>query len=165
VEGQENGQFDELIINGDMVAGDLLKIIVPTGTIVNGSLKIIHTTGAFTGEFTRVEMPVNYTLQYLPDGVMITSDGTVNVDDQTAEVYGIKVTPTLVQSDFVVQTEKSLPVGSDIQLYNMFGELVLTTATTSAGPQKIDVNHLPNGMYVVKINNIPSWSAKIMIVH
>jgi hypothetical protein len=47
----------------------------------------------------------------------------------------------------------------------MFGELVLTTATTSAGPQKIDVNHLANGMYVVKINNIPSWSAKIMIVH
>lgn len=165
VEGQENGQFDELIINGDMVAGDLLKIIVPTATIVNGSLKIIHTTGTFTGEFTRVEMPVNYTLQYLPDGVMITSNGTVNVDDETAAEYGIKVTPTLVQSDFVVQTEKSLPVGSDIQLYNMFGELVFTTATTSSGPQKIDVNHLANGMYIVKIQNLPSWNTKIMIVH
>lgn len=165
VEGQENGQFDELIINGDMVAGDLLKIIVPNGTIVNGSLKIIHTTGTFTGQYTRVEMPVNYTLQYLPDGVMITSDGTVNVDDQAAAEYGIKVTPTLVQSDFVVQTEKSLPVGSDIQLYNMFGELVFTTATTSSGPQKIDVNHLANGMYIVKIQNLPSWNTKIMIVH
>jgi hypothetical protein len=165
VEGQEAGQFDELIINGDMLAGDLLKIIVPNGTIVNGSLKIIQTTGTFTGQYTKVEMPANYTLEYLPDGVMITSDGTVNVDDQTAEVYGIKVTPTLVQSDFVIHAEKSLPVGSDIQLYNMFGELVLTTAGSTIKDQKIDVNHLSNGMYVVKVNNIPSWNAKIMIVH
>ncbi|HMR88956.1 MAG TPA: T9SS type A sorting domain-containing protein [Saprospiraceae bacterium] len=166
VEGQEEGRFDELIVNGDMKAGDLLKVIVPTGTIVNGSLKIIHTTGNFTGQFTKVEMPSNFALEYLTDGVILSSNGTVGTSDQDAFNYGISVNPTLVHTDVNLTSSKLLPNASQIQLYDMQGVLVLSQIC-----HKDQQNHnlnlltIPNGVYVVKINTLPSWNAKIVVVH
>ncbi len=166
VEGQEEGQFDELIVNGDMKAGDLLKVIVPTGTIVNGSLKIIHTTGNFTGQFAEVDMPANFTLEYLSDGVLLSSNGTVGVSDQDAINYGISVSPTLVRTDVNLTSSQLLPNASQIQLYDMQGVLVLAqNCPKDQQNHQVNVLSVSNGVYIVKINTLPSWNAKIVVAH
>ncbi len=166
VEGQEEGQFDELIVNGDMKAGELLKVIVPTGTIVNGGLKIIHTTGNFTGQFAEVDIPANFTLEYLSDGVLLSSNGTVGVSDQDTNNYGISVSPTLVRTDVNLTSSQLLPNDSQIQMYNMQGVLVLTqNCPKDQQNHQVNLLSVPNGMYIVKINTLPSWNAKIVVAH
>lgn len=165
VEGQEEGRFDELIVNGDMKAGDLLKVIVPNGATVNGSLKIIHTTGNFTGQFAQVEIPANFALEYLSDGVLLTSNGTVGVSDQNTDNYGIAVSPTVVNSDLIMTSDRPFPVGSKIQLYDMQGVLALTQDCQKDQQQhQVSIIEIPNGVYIIKINTLPTWQKKVVVV-
>lgn len=166
VDGKEEGSYDELIVNGDMKAGDLLKVIVPNGVIVNGSLKIIHTTGSFTGQFAKVEMPANFTLEYLADGVLLSSNGTVGVSDQDNYNFGVSVSPTLVSSEINLTSVQPLPNDSQILFYDMQGELVLTQKCQKNQQQhQINTLPIPNGVYFVKINTLPYWNTKIVVVH
>lgn len=139
---------------------------MPTGTIVNGGLKIIHTTGNFTGQFAEVDIPANFTLEYLSDGVLLSSNGTVGVSDQDTNNYGISVSPTLVRTDVNLTSSQLLPNDSQIQMYNMQGVLVLTqNCPKDQQNHQVNLLSVPNGMYIVKINTLPSWNAKIVVAH
>jgi len=164
VEGQRTGEFDELVINGDLTAGDWLKVIVPNGTVVNGSLKIIHTTGNFTGQFAKVDMPANFTLEYVKDGVLLSSNGTVSVSDTYTDSYGLALRPTVVQDNIILTADQPLPQGSSILVYDMQGMLVMTQDCQKAQQHQVNVFHIPNGVYVFKINTLPSWKQKVVVV-
>lgn len=166
VDGQEVGEFDELIVNGDMKAGNLLKVIVPNSTVINESLKIIHTTGTFTGKFAQVEMPNKYTLIYVSDGVLLSSNETVDVIDQNVDTGTISISPTVTQSYIELHTDQILPYDSNVSLFNVQGEQVLTQSWPNNEPVlQMFVDHLSNGVYIIKINTLSSWTGKIVVVH
>lgn len=159
VEGDQFGQFDQLVVNGNMTAGGILNVIVANGTAVNGSIKIIQTTGTFTGTFSQVNMPPNYTIQYQTDGVTLTSDGSVNtltLDNQSA----ITINPTLATNEVRLDF-KALNVQATgmIEIYNIEGQLV-RQLNPNSHIAIIPVSDLPSGMYVIRMNQLPNWRGR-----
>jgi hypothetical protein len=54
VTGSNTGQYDQLLVNGNMTAGAMLNVVVPQGSSLSGSIKVIQTTGTFSGTFAQV---------------------------------------------------------------------------------------------------------------
>jgi hypothetical protein len=159
VEGDQTGEFDQLLVNGNMTAGGILNVIVANGTAVNGSIKIIQTTGTFTGTFSQVNMPSNYTIQYQTDGVTLTSDGSVNtltLDNQSA----ISINPTLATEEVRLDlTAIDLTAVGMIEIYSMDGQLVRQVNPTSE-MAIIPISDLLPGIYVIRMNQLPNWRGR-----
>lgn len=159
VEGDQTGEFDQLLVNGNMTAGGILNVIVANGTAVNGSIKIIQTTGTFTGTFSQVNMPSNYTIQYQTDGVTLTSDGSVNtltLDNQLA----ISINPTLATEEVRLDlTAIDLTAVGMIEIYSMDGQLVRQVNPTSE-MAIIPISDLLPGIYVIRMNQLPNWRGR-----
>jgi hypothetical protein len=159
VEGDQFGQFDQLIVNGDMTAGGVLNVIVANGTAVNGSIKIIQTTGTFTGTFSQVNMPPNYTIQYQTDGVTLTSDGSVNtltLDNQST----ITINPTLATNEVRLDFKAvNVQAAGMIEIYSIEGQLV-RQINPSSNMAIIPVSDLPSGTYVIRMNQLPNWRGR-----
>jgi hypothetical protein len=159
VEGDQLGQFDQLVVNGNMTAGGILNVIVANGTAVNGSIKIIQTTGTFTGTFSQVNMPPNYTIQYQTDGVTLTSDGSVNtltLDNQST----ITINPTLATNEVRLDFKAvNVQAAGMIEIYSIEGQLV-RQINPSSNMAIIPVSDLPSGTYVIRMNQLPNWRGR-----
>jgi hypothetical protein len=164
VTGGNTGAYDQLLVNGNMSAGGLLDIIVPPGASLNGSIKIIQTSGAFTGTFSQVNMPSNFSIQYLSDGVLLTSDGTVGTDQISKE--GLQVAPTLADTRVVLSSNQMLSEDAQLELYHLSGQLVRRVIwNQGALQQEISVENLPNGTYFLRMNQLPTWTQRIVVQH
>jgi hypothetical protein len=130
---------------------------VPQGASLNGSIKVIQTTGAFTGTFSQVNMPPNFTLQYLADGVLLTSDGTVNttiINDQAA----VSLSPTVASTRIFITTQSTVSADAILEIYNMQGQLVRRANWNMGNDQmELDIAALPNSWYVAKLSAFPGW--------
>jgi hypothetical protein len=157
VTGNNTGEYDQLIVNGNMQAGAVLNVLVPQGASLNGSIKVIQTTGAFTGTFSQVNMPPNFTLQYLADGVLLTSDGTVNttiINDQAA----VSLSPTVSSARVLVKAQSMVSKDASLEVYNMQGQLVQRVTWGMGNDQmELDITTLSGGLYVVKLSAFPTW--------
>jgi hypothetical protein len=52
--------------------------------------------------------------------------------------------------------------GSEIQIFNMLGECVMTVGAQLAVPlQRIDISHLPTGVYYIRVGNSTKMFVKI----
>ncbi len=157
VTGNNTGEYDQLIVNGNMQAGAVLNVLVPQGASLNGSIKVIQTTGAFTGTFSQVNMPPNFTLQYLADGVLLTSDGTVNtttIKDQAA----VSLSPTVSSARVLVKAQSMVSKDATLEVYNMQGQLVQRVTWGMGNDQmELDITTLSGGLYVVKLSAFPTW--------
>jgi len=157
VTGNNTGEYDQLIVNGNMQAGAVLNVLVPQGASLNGSIKVIQSTGAFTGTFSQVNMPPNFTLQYLADGVLLTSDGTVNttiINDQAA----VSLSPTVSSARVLVNAQSMVSKDATLEVYNMQGQLVQRVTWGMGNDQmELDIAALSGGLYVVKLSAFPAW--------
>lgn len=162
VTGGNTGEYDKLLVNGNMSAGAVLNIVVPDGVSLNGSIKVIETTGAFSGTFSQVNMPPNFSLEYLADGVLLVSNGTVGVAD-IAEQMPVLIRPSLATTYVNVVTQGASLVDATLDLYNMHGQLVQSVRWMGGNDQQeLDVANLPNGMYFLKLSAFPNWKGKFV---
>ena len=165
VEGNNSGEYDQLLVNGNMSAGAVLNILVPDGISLNGSIKVIQTTGSFTGTFAQVNMPPNFSLEYLADGVLLTSDGSVDVadlDQQTA----VLIRPSLATTRVVIVAQAVVLEDARLELFNMHGQLVRSVNWREGNDQhELQIADLPNGMYTLKLSAFPSWKGKFVKQH
>jgi len=53
---------------------------------------------------------------------------------------------------------------TSIQLYNTLGQLVISIVNPKTSDNRLEINNIPNGMYIVKIQNDTSYSTKRLIV-
>jgi hypothetical protein len=162
VTGGNTGEYDELLVSGNMSAGAVLNVVVPDGTSLNGSIKVIETTGSFTSTFSQVNMPPNFSLEYLPDGVLLVSNGTVgiaDIDEQTA----LLVSPSLATTHVNVVAQGAPQQDATLEVYNMHGQLVQSIRWMAGNDQQtLDVANLPSGMYIVKLSIFPNWKGKFV---
>lgn len=162
IEGDGESQYDQLIVNGDMTAGKTLRLIVPDGTTVNGDLKIIQTSGSFSGTFEEVILPSNFTFRYEADGVIVSSNGTVNTNDAFKDE--ISVSPTLASTFIEVKSLSQLPANTILEIFDTHGRLRFTTSMDNLTIQNVDVSSLNEGMYILRMNTIPAWTSKVMVI-
>jgi len=162
VTGGNTGEYDKLLVNGNMSAGAVLNIVVPDGVSLNGSIKVIETTGAFSGTFSQVNMPPNFSLEYLADGVLLVSNGTVGIED-IAEQMPVLIRPSLATTYVNVVTQGTSLEGATLDLYNMHGQLVQSVRWMGGNDQQeLDIANLPNGMYFLKLSAFPNWKGKFV---
>jgi hypothetical protein len=166
VTGSNTGEYDQLLVNGNMTAGAILNIVVPQGASLNGSIKVIQTTGTFTGTFAQVNMPPNFSVQYLADGLLLTSDGSVATQNINNQVVGLIINPTLASSFVVVSANQTIGKDAQLEVYNLNGQLV-TSRNWNAGEtqQEVNVEGLVNGVYTVKLTGLPLWKGMIVVNH
>jgi Secretion system C-terminal sorting domain len=166
VVGSDMGQYDQLLINGNMTAGGVLNVIVPQGASLNGSIKVIQTTGTFTGTFAQVNMPPNFTLQYLPDGLLLTSDGSVGANDLAIQNLAFTVIPTLASTRVVVTAHQTVSTDTRLEVYNLSGQLVRSMVWNAFEAQKeINVADLANGLYTLRLATLPNWTGRVVVSH
>ena len=162
VTGDNTGEYDQLLVNGNMSAGAVLNVLVPDGTTLNGSIKVIQTTGAFTGTFAQVNMPPNFTLEYLPDGVLLTSDGSVGVQDLDRQA-GVTLSPTLATTHVSIVTRATVSENASLELYNLHGQLVRDASWSKGNnQQELNIADLPDGMYTLRLSAFPNWYGKFV---
>lgn len=159
--GNQEGEYDELMVNGNMVAGEWLKVLVPNGFSMNGKIKIIQTTGSFTGKFSNVLMPSNFSLEYVADGVILSSDGTVNSKEE--DIRGITLAYNRDNTIVHLSSDITMPMGAEVGIFDMQGRMLMSKKWDEA-MVSINLNQLMNGMYIIKINTLPSWSEKIVVL-
>jgi hypothetical protein len=157
VTGSNIGEYDQLFVNGDMKAGAVLNVVVPQGASLNGSIKVIQTSGAFTGAFSQLNMPPNFTVQYLADGVLLTSDGTVSATVLNAE-SGVSLSPTVASTRVLIKAQSAVAKDAVLDIYNMQGQLVRRVNWGMGNTQmELDIETLTNGLYVAKLSAFPGW--------
>ena len=102
-------------------------------------------------------MPPNFTLQYLADGVLLTSDGTVNttiINDQAA----VSLSPTVSSARVLVKAQSMVSKDATLEVYNMQGQLVQRVTWGMGNDQmELDITTLSGGLYVVKLSAFPTW--------
>jgi hypothetical protein len=164
VMGNDIGQYDQLLINGNMTAGGVLNVVVPQGASLNGSIKVIQTTGTFTGTFTQINMPPNFTLQYLSDGVLLTSDGSVGTTDLALQDLAFTIRPTLASTRIVVTAQQRVSNDARLEVYSLDGQLVRSITWNAFEEQKeINVEDLANGLYMLRLNTLPNWTGRVVV--
>ncbi len=164
VSGANIGQYDQLLVSGNMTAGALLNIVVPPGASLNGSIKVIQTAGTFSGTFAQVNLPANFTLQYLPDGVLLTSDGSVDATDIQQQASALSIRPTLASTSVVITAKQAIPNDAQLEVYNLGGQLVRSTAWLQGSTQQeLNVEGLNNGLYTIRLTTLPYWSGRIVV--
>jgi hypothetical protein len=164
VEGGADGQYDELIVEGNMTAAGVLNVIVPTGSSLNGSIQVIKTTGAFTGTFSQVNLPPSFTYQYVANGVILTSDGTVSTDAVLAE-NAMQITPTLVREGSVrIMARAAVESDLQIEVWSASGQLMQSENWRSGQVEaNLDVNNLTPGAYFVSVRGADSaWQGRFV---
>jgi hypothetical protein len=162
VTGDNEGEYDELMVNGNMVAGEWLKVIVPEGFSMNGKIKIIETTGTFTGTFASVQMPSNFSLEYVPDGVVLSSDGTVKTLDEN--IYGLAMVYDSDNAMLQLSSDKQLPVDTKVTVFDVQGRLMLDKKWDNEEMLSLNLNFVMSGMYIININTLPTWSEKVIVL-
>lgn len=147
VEGGLPGQYDKLVVNGDMTASGVLRVVVPDGVSLNGAIKVIQTTGAFSGTFSEVIKPGNYTVQYESDGVSLLSDGTVSIESPSlAETWAL--TPTLATDVVRITATQNLTTDAQVSFVDAQGRTVrILNFGTGDKTLEIGVSDLPAGLY------------------
>lgn len=166
VMGSDIGQYDQLLVNGNMTAGGVLNVIVPQGASLNGSIKVIQTTGSFTGTFAQVNMPSNFTLQYLPDGLLLTSDGSVSASDLAIQDLAFTIIPTLASTRVVVTAHQTVSNDARLEVYSLDGQLIRSITWNAFEEQKeINVEDLVSGLYMVRLTTLPNWTGRVMVSH
>ncbi len=164
ISGGNIGQYDQLLVNGNMTAGALLNVIVPPGTSLNGSIKVIQTTGTFSGTFAQVNLPANFTLQYLPDGVLLTSDGSVDATDIHQQASALSIRPTLASTSVVITAKQAIPNDAQLEVYNLNGQLVRSAAWIQGNTeQALNVEGLVNGLYTIRLTTLPFWTGRVVV--
>lgn len=162
VAGNNTSEYDQLLVNGNMSAGAVLNVLALDGTSLNGSIKVIQTTGSFTGTFSQVNMPPNFSLEYLADGVLLTSDGSVDVTDLNKQT-AVLIRPTLATTSVVVVTEAVVLEDARLELYNMHGQLVQSVNWSQGNDQQeLNIADLTNGLYTLKLSAFPNWNGKFV---
>lgn len=166
VMGSDIGQYDQLLVNGNMTAGGVLNVIVPQGASLNGSIKVIQTTGTFTGTFAQVNIPSNFTLQYLPDGLLLTSDGSVSASDLAIQDLAFTILPTLASTRVVVTAHQTVSNDARLEVYSLDGQLVRSITWNAFEEQKeINVEDLTNGLYTLRLTTLPNWTGRVVVSH
>ena len=164
VAGSNIGQYDQLLVNGNMTAGGLLNVVVPPGASLNGSIQVIQTTGTFSGTFSQVNLPSNFTLQYLPDGVLLTSDGSVNATDIQQQASALSIQPTLATTSIVITAKQAIPNDAQLEVYNLNGQLVRSAAWIQGNTeQALNVEGLVNGLYTIRLTSLPYWTGRVVV--
>jgi len=162
VEGNNTGEYDQLLVNGNMSAGAVLNVLVPEGLSLNGSIKVIQTSGSFTGTFSQVNMPPNFSLEYLADGVLLTSDGSVDVTD-IGKQTDVLISPSLATTRVFVVAQAAVLEDAILELYNMHGQLVRSINWSEGNnQQELNVTDLSDGMYILKLSAFPNWKGKFV---
>lgn len=138
--------FTFSVSNGQHIDTYLWNFGDNTSTSSNASP--VHTY-ATAGTYT-----VTVTLSNACGSITITKQVTVqssSVKDLDLDEAVLKLYPNPAQQSIVVENESNMHM-KDIQVYNMLGQLVTThKVSTSNGKQVIDVSHLANGMYHMRI--------------
>ena len=162
VEGNNTGEYDQLLVNGNMSAGAVLNVLVPEGLSLNGSIKVIQTSGSFTGTFSQVNMPPNFSLEYLADGILLTSDGSVDVTDIDKQT-DVQISPSLATTRIFVIAQSAVLEDARLELYNMHGQLVRSVNWSEGNnQQELNVTDLSDGMYILKLSAFPNWKGKFV---
>lgn len=90
-------------------------------------------------------------------GVLVLENYITQVEEtkQTNDLSNIIIYPNPASDYITIQPSEGLKPaeGSDIQIFDMLGEIVLTVEQTSPSVQRIDVSNLFPGMYFIKIGN------------
>jgi hypothetical protein len=166
VTGSNSDEYDQLLVNGNMTAGAILNVVVPQGASLNGSIKVIQTTGTFSGTFAQVNLPPNFTMQYLPDGLLLTSDGSVGTQNINNQIDGLSINPTLASSFVVITANQAIVKDAQLEVYNLNGKLVISRKWNAGETQQeVNVEGLVNGVYTVKLTGLPLWKGMIVVNH
>jgi len=91
-----------------------------------------------------------------------THNVTLNVKEYTANLFTIYPNPTQNKSATIaIKTNAIITI---IQVYNVMGQLILTIQKPIITNNKIKINNIPTGLYIVKVSNNKAYSTKRLIV-
>jgi len=91
-----------------------------------------------------------------------THNLTLNVDNFIANLFNVYPNPAINGSTTIFVSENTEI--DYIQFYNLKGQLVLNILNPEVFQNKIEINSIPTGFYIVKIMNKFSYSTKRLIV-
>jgi hypothetical protein len=160
IEGGQAGEYDKLIVNGNMNAAGVLHVTMPNGASFSGALKVIETLGSFNGVFSQVILPPNCTMVYENDGISIISDGTVSTGAPQGN-SAFRLLPTLATD--VVRITFGAPLASDDQLlvFDMQGRPVRSIALAAGSTTtEVALQDLTAGTYFVRLATAPAWTER-----
>ncbi|MCC6411773.1 MAG: T9SS type A sorting domain-containing protein [Saprospiraceae bacterium] len=153
VEGDILGQFDRLVVFGDVNASGTLQIETPPGFILSDTIDVIFTTGAFIGVFDNVVAPPNYKVLYRPNGVSIvysTIVGTVTAEPASPW----QLSPTLATDEVRLASATTSTEDQTVWVMNAQGRIVQVFSLNKGAQElTIPVSDLPAGLYFVQVVN------------
>jgi hypothetical protein len=151
IESETAGNYDKLMVNGDLTLGGLLRVLVPTGASPNGAITVIECTGNITGTFASVEMPAGYAITYNAQSVVITTDGSVD-NQEIIEVADFQIVPTLVENVVMITRSQSASSETNLQIFDTQGRLAFERALgKDESSVTLSLGHLVSGVYLVRV--------------
>jgi hypothetical protein len=160
IAGDQQGQYDQLRINGNMKAEGILRVSIADGLRFSGTLKVIETIGRFEGTFAQVILPSNCRIQYEENGVSIISDGSVSTHQPGLSTKPILM-PSLAAETVTLHLPNPISANDDLQIFNAQGQLVRTLALPQGSTfETMNVEALPVGAYFVRMAHQKDWTGK-----
>jgi hypothetical protein len=151
IESETAGNYDKLMVNGDLTLGGLLRVLVPTGASPNGAITVIECTGNITGTFASVEMPAGYAITYTAQSVVITTDGSVD-NKEIIDAADFQIIPTLVENVVMITRSQSASSETNLQIFDAQGRLAFERALgKDESSVTLSLGHLVSGVYLVRV--------------
>lgn len=153
VQGSQLGTYDRLVAFGNITAGGILHIETPPGFMLNDTIDVIYTTGAFIGVFDDVVAPPNYKILYRPNGVSIVYTSMVG----TSSAVGVspwRLSPTLATDEIRLTSGTTTTEDQTVWVMDAQGRIVQTLFLKKGAQElTIPVAGLPAGLYHVQVVN------------
>ena len=90
---------------------------------------------------------------------------TLSINQVEAILNTLKVYPNSVTNGNILNVKFSNHLSADIHLYDATGKLILTNKIDNLNHQKLELNHIQNGMYFLKIGiNNMAVTKKVVVL-
>ncbi len=96
------------------------------------------------------------------DGLGTHTLSTLSTPDFIRNLFSVYPNPT-INNQVTISVQNNTEIEA-IQFYNLMGQLVIDIEQPKIIQQRIEINNIPKGMYIVKIANKNAYSTKRVIV-
>ncbi|REE83713.1 putative secreted protein (Por secretion system target) [Lutibacter oceani] len=159
----------ELPVVGDLKLNNTVLNLGETfsqNDINTSKLTYVNSSGISTSDVFKVDI-TNATNGFLPNQIInINIDAVaLSIDDQFFEKTGTSVFPTVSSGEFSI-VSKTLLGKTVIEIYNINGQKVFYDELniTNSAVEKISVNGLASGMYILKLSAESAQGSKKIII-
>lgn len=119
------------------------------------------TSGAPLAETTNVAVDFGFSIcEYANNGTLSAEDFDMLFKSL------VKVYPNPVTTDSNLNINLGINTSVKVELYNVTGKKMLSTATSNLNTVSVDVSHLENGIYIAQIiTDLATITRKVIVLH